>query len=312
MQLKVSNVELISMLVFLGIFLAIVGLHFCIFYGIFRSQKRAIARLKNLSGEDTGEEADFGEWLRNTLPKIGTLLMPKEEDSQIVELKADLLRAGIYNPKALRVFLGGKLLLMLFLPIPLAVAPFCLGLITLLQAEIASLLATSIGMSLPLVWLRYRVRVRQKSLRRAMPDVLDMMVLCLEGGVSLTAAIQRVMVELQSIHPLLAGELSIIQRETQMGLTVGEALRAFADRCNLEEVRDLASVLIQSERIGASVAQALRTHAETSRQDRQQRAEEIAHKTSVKIIFPTLLCIFPAIFIVLIGPAAIQISELFK
>jgi tight adherence protein C len=298
--------------VFLGIFLAIITLHFSLFYGVFRSQKRAIARLKNLTGDKIEEEANFGEWLRDTLPKIGTLIMPKEEDNQIVELRADLFRAGVYNAKALRIFLGGKLLLMLFLPIPLAVVPFCLGLITLLQAEIASLLATSIGMSLPLVWLRYRVRVRQKSLRRAMPDVLDMMVLCLEGGVSLTAAIQRVMVELQSIHPLLAGELSIIQREIQMGLTVGEALRAFADRCNLEEVRDLASVLIQSERIGASVAQALRTHAETSRQDRQQRAEEIAHKTSVKIIFPTLLCIFPAIFIVLIGPAAIQISELFK
>jgi tight adherence protein C len=110
----------------------------------------------------------------------------------------------------------------------------------------------------------------------------------------------------------LAGELSIIHREIQMGLTVGEALRAFAERCNLEEVRDLASVLIQSERIGASVAQALRTHAESSRLERQQRAEEMAHKTTVKIIFPTLLCIFPAIFIVLIGPAAIQMAELFK
>jgi tight adherence protein C len=310
--LKVSNAELASMLMFLGIFLAIIALHFSLFYGVFRSQKRAISRLKNLSGNKTEEEAKFGEWLRDTLPKIGTLIMPKEEDNQLVELKADMLRAGIYNRNALRIFLGGKLLLMLFLPIPLALAPFCLGLITLLQAEIASLLATSIGMSLPLVWLRQRVRSRQRSLRRAVPDVLDMMVLCLEGGVSLSAAVQRVMVELQVIHPVLAGELGIIHREVQMGLTVGEGLRAFAERCNLEEVRDLASVLIQSERIGASVAQALRTHAESSRLERQQRAEEVAHKTSVKIIFPTLLCIFPDIFIVLIGPAAIQISELFK
>ena len=105
--------------------------------------------------------------------------------------------------------------------------------ISLLQAEIASLLATSIGMSLPLMWLRQRVRIRQRNLRRAIPDVLDMMVLCLEGGVSLNAAIQRVMVELQAIHPALAGELSIIHREIQLGLSVGEALRAFAERTGI-------------------------------------------------------------------------------
>jgi tight adherence protein C len=111
---------------------------------------------------------------------------------------------------------------------------------------------------------------------------------------------------------VLASELNIIYREMQLGLTVGDALRKFADRCDLEDMRDLASVLLQSERMGASVAQALRTHADTCRQERQQRAEEAAHKTAVKILFPTLLCIFPAIFIVLLGPAAIQMADLFK
>lgn len=310
--MKMTNVEILSMLAFLVIFLTIIALHLSVFSTLFRSQKRAIARLKNLSSDQPEEEGDFGEWLRDTLPKIGALLVPKEEDKRILELKADLLRAGMYNRKALRIFMGGKLLLMLLLPVLLGLLPFGLGIVTLLQAEMASLLAGCIGMILPSFWLRFCVQARQQSLRRAIPDVLDMMVLCLEGGVSMAAAIQRVTIELQTIHPVLAAELNIISREVQLGLTVGEALRTFAERCDLDEIRDLASVMIQSERIGASVAQALRTHAETSRVERQQKAEEVAHKTAVKILFPTLLCIFPAIFIVLLGPAAIQISELFK
>src|ERR1700731_3380045 len=139
MPFKVSNAELVSMLVFVVIFLSIIGLHVTVFCTLFRSQKRAIARLKNLSGDKTADEPNFGEWLRETLPKIGTLLVPKEEDRQIIELKANLLQAGIYNPKALSIFMGGKLLLMLLLPIPLALIPFGLGFLTLLQAEMASL-----------------------------------------------------------------------------------------------------------------------------------------------------------------------------
>jgi tight adherence protein C len=149
-------------------------------------------------------------------------------------------------------------------------------------------------------------------LRRGVADMLDMLVLCLEGGVSMTAAMQRVTGELHWAHPLLAGEMNIVQRKIALGMSPGEALKQFGDRCALEEVRDLAAVLLQSERFGASVVKALRIHADTSRQERQQRAEEKAQKASVKILFPTLLCIFPAIFIVLLGPAAFQIVAMFS
>jgi tight adherence protein C len=97
-----------------------------------------------------------------------------------------------------------------------------------------------------------------------------------------------------------------------LGLSVGEALRKFADRADLEEVRTLASVLLQNERYGASVARALRIHADTLRQERQQKAEEQAQKAAVKILFPTLLCIFPAVFLVILGPAAFQIMAVFS
>jgi tight adherence protein C len=140
-----------------------------------------------------------------------------------------------------------------------------------------------------------------------LPDALDMLVLCVEGGVSLPQAVQRVTTELHEAHPLLGTEMDIVQREMLLGLSVGEALRKFGQRADLEDVRTLASVLLQNERYGASVARALRIHADTLRQQRQQRAEEQAQKAAVTILFPTLVCIFPAIFIVILGPAAFQI-----
>jgi tight adherence protein C len=162
----------------------------------------------------------------------------------------------------------------------------------------------------PSLWLDHRKRKRQASLRRALPDALDLLVLCLEGGGTLPAAIQRVAEDLEAAHPLLAAEWGIIQKEMRMGLSAGDAVRRFGERCDLEDVRELAAVLLQSERFGAGVAKALRMHADSFRAELQQRAEETAQKASVKILFPTLLCIFPAIFIVLLGPAAYQIAAM--
>src|SRR5438067_1026350 len=138
---------------------------------------------------------------------------------------------------------------------------------------------------------------------KAPADALDMLVLCIEGGLSMNAALQRITGELVHVHPALGEELTLVVQTVNLGLSVGEAVKQLGDRCGLEEVRDLASLLLQSERFGAGVAKTLRTHADSSRTDRQQRAEELAQKASVKILFPMLLFIFPAIFIVLLGPA---------
>jgi tight adherence protein C len=115
--------------------------------------------------------------------------------------------------------------------------------------------------------------------------------------------------ELRTAHPVLALELNIVQREIQMGSSPGEALQKMGVRTDLEEIRSLASVVTQAERFGASLVKSLRVHAETLRLKRQQHAEELAQKASVKILFPTLLLIFPAIFVVILGPAAFQIME---
>ena len=149
---------------------------------------------------------------------------------------------------------------------------------------------------------------RQTKIRRSLPDALDIMVVCLQGGLSLTGTLARVARELVSAHPLLAVELNIVERQIRMGHTAGQALRDFARRFDLEELRSMASVVSQSERIGSSVV-VLTVFADTMRVRRHQRAEELAHKAAVKMLFPTLFCIFPAIFIVILGPAAIQIYQ---
>jgi tight adherence protein C len=138
------------------------------------------------------------------------------------------------------------------------------------------------------------------------------MVLSVEGGASLNAAVNWVTEEIQPVHPVLGAEMAIVQREIQLGLSTGEAFRGFADRCGITEARDLAAALLQSEKYGASIAKALRVYTDAAREERQLWAEEVAQKAAVKILFPMLLCIFPAMFIVLLGPAALQMTNLFS
>jgi tight adherence protein C len=183
------------------------------------------------------------------------------------------------------------------------------GLIAPLPAVVAGALAGLAATLAPSFWLDQVRRSRQNQIRRAMPDALDLMGVCLQGGLSLPGSLSRVSQELGTAHPMLALELAIVEREMQMGLTAGQAMRQFASRFDLEELRSLSSVIGQAERFGSSVTQALKTYAEGLRVKRQQQAEEMAQKAAVKILFPTILCIFPGIFIVVLGPAAIRIYQ---
>ncbi len=168
------------------------------------------------------------------------------------------------------------------------------------------------GVLAPGLWLDKQKKKRQTDIRRALPDALDLLVVCVEAGLSLPAALVRVTKELRTAYPMLSMELIIVHREVQLGHSTGEALRRFADRFDLEELRSLSSVVRQAERFGASIVNALRVHAETLRHKRTEQARERAQKATVKILFPTLLCIFPAIFVVVVGPAAFGIIEMFS
>ena len=166
-----------------------------------------------------------------------------------------------------------------------------------------------LGNVVPSLWLGFRVGSRQTALRRALPDAMDLLVICLESGMSLPAGIQRVSDVLGHIHPVLGFELKIVDRSMQLNVMPGAALMQFGKRCNLEEIRRLAAVVSEAERLGGSMGKALRGHAENLREQRSQRAEEMAHKAAVKVLFPTVALIFPAVFIVILGPAGIQIAN---
>jgi tight adherence protein C len=244
---------------------------------------------------------------QSTLPRLGTALMPSDEGERTL-LRARLTHAGFYGRQSLAIFLGAKLLLM----ITPALTGLALGLTGVLPTEYAVLGGGCfgiLGMIGPSFWLDGRKNQRQTEFRRALPDALDLLVICLEGGLSLPGALRRVAIELKTAHPILAIELALVQREIQLGSSPGESLHKMGVRTDLEEIRSLASVITQAERFGASLVKSLRVHAETLRLKRQQYAEERAQKAAIKVLFPTLLLIFPAIFVVILGPAAFQIVE---
>jgi tight adherence protein C len=272
---------------------------------------RLDSRLGELAARGGGPAANtesVAQLARSALPKMGAPLVPRDEEERS-RLQARLLHAGLYSRQAMVLFLGVKMLLMLSPPL-LGLLAGVAGLVPLANGVVYGALFTAFGMVGPSFWLDRRKAARQTEFRRSLPDAMDVLVICLEGGLSPPAALRRVAGELRTAHRLLATELTIVQREIQLGRATGEALRHFAERCDLEEVRSLASVVAQAERFGASLVKSLRVHADVLRSRRVQYAEEMAQKASIKMLFPTLFFIFPGIFIVILGPAAIQIAEM--
>ncbi len=240
--------------------------------------------------------------------RLVTQRLESQEKKQ--ELKARMVHAGLYRRNASYAFLLARAIMVISL-VGLGIGISLLGLLPLWLSTLIGVFAGLTGTVAPSFWLDHVKRVRQTKIRRALPDALDVIAICLEGGLSLSAALSRVARELGSAHPLLATELMIVEREAQMGLTTGEAMREFANRFDLEELRSLSSVIRQAERFGSSVTRALEVYAETLRLKRHQRAEELAQKAAIKILFPTALLIFPGIFVVILGPAVIRIYQVF-
>ncbi len=163
------------------------------------------------------------------------------------------------------------------------------------------------GLLLPPFILMRLVAMRQEKIRRSLPDALDLLVVCVEAGISLDAAILRVAKDLAYVHPDLAGELMVVSRKTNAGMTREEALRGLWDRTGVEEVRTLVGSLVQSEKWGSSSSRVLRVSADTLRRKRRQAAERKAATAPLKMIVPMAIFIFPALFVVILGPAVVQI-----
>jgi tight adherence protein C len=275
-------------------------------------RSRLDARLRDLSRQDgpVSEQESITKLAMTALPKMGMPLVPSDEEER-TRLQARLIHAGLYSRQAMVVFLGVKALLMVA-PAGLGMLAGLLGLVTIGTGVICGACLGIGGMIGPSFWLDRKKASRQSNFRRALPDALDVLVICLEGGLSLPGGLKRVSGELRGAHPILAAELNIVQREIQLGRSPGEALGKMGERSDLEEIRSMASVIMQAERFGASLVKSLRVHAEILRHKRQQRAEEMAQTAATKVLFPTILFILPAMFVVILGPAVIHLSEIFS
>jgi tight adherence protein C len=253
--------------------------------------------------------------LRGTLEQTGYALgtmverfervVPKNQaDISVVQQR--LIRAGYRSDSAVNLFYGAKVLV----PLVLCLLAFTTG-IGNYSPFFIYLTALGLGFLLPDFWLGNRISARQTRIRLGLPDVLDLVVICVEAGLSLDQAVARTADELNMAHPAICDELGIVVLEQRAGCPRADAWRHFAERTNVESVRNLVSVLVQSEKFGTSIAKTLRIHADTLRTQRRQKVEEQAAKTTVKLVFPLVLFIFPSLFLVTLGPAAITIMESF-
>lgn len=178
-------------------------------------------------------------------------------------------------------------------------------------ALLPGVIAGALSYYLPVFWLGRRIDDRRREIRNGLPDATDLLIVCLEAGSGIDQAVARVAEELEIAYPALARELELIGSETRAGKPRMEAFKNFADRTKVDDVRSLVAMLVQTDRFGTSIGQALRTHADSSRTKRRQRAEERAAKLGVKLLFPLVFCLFPAFFAVVLGPAVVQIYRQF-
>jgi tight adherence protein C len=284
-----------------------------------QKEERDVLR-RRLSGKHAGEDAAeirekaksaaTAEVVKRAAPALTRLAMPMSGEEQS-KLRGRLAMAGHREKQAQTIFLASKSILV--------VVGFVVGLIAAVAkgqsfAMVLGIAAfgAGLGMMLPDMWLSVTIGQRKEKIKHGLPDALDLLVVSVESGLALDAGLKRVGDELALVHPELSEEMRIATAETQMGLRRADALENMATRTGIDEVRSLVSVIVQAEKFGTSIARALRNQAEALRTKRRQSAEERAQKTAVKLMIPLVLFIFPAMGVVLGGPAILNILRTVK
>jgi tight adherence protein C len=233
-------------------------------------------------------------------------VLPKSQ-AEVSVIRQRLIRAGYRNDSAVNIFYGSKVLA----PILLCALTWVTGLASLSPLFVLGL-SLCLGFLGPDFWLTNRIKKRQNRIRLGLPDVLDLLIICIEAGLSLDQATARSARELSKAQPELCDELGVVVLEQRAGRPRADSWRNMADRTDVDCVRNLVSMLIQSEQLGTSVARTLRIHADTLRTQRVQAVEEAAAKLTVKLLFPLVFFIFPSLFVVVLGPAIISIMATFE
>ncbi len=250
------------------------------------------------------QRQDRSERLREILEEIGGRMQTRKAD--LVGIRRRMVQAGYASPSAVPVFLGTRFVLSVGLAILVLLAIPVLGL-PVWGAVLGALWGFAIGWLFPGMVVSSRTRKRQKEMVKALPDALDLLVVCVEAGLGLNQAMVRVAQEIGHVSPVLGEQLELTNLEIRAGTPRDEALRNLGERTGVEDIQSFVGMLIQTDRFGTSIADALRVHADVLRTKRRQRAEEAAAKTAIKMLFPLVFFIFPAMFVVILGPAVIQV-----
>lgn len=306
-----------DILIYLFSFLAMTLLILAAYYLVFPQPSRVQQRLEELGQPSatpgtTTETVGVGppsggldSLVQAILTHVGRFFGSTKSPEK---LRQKLRRAGYYGDNAVMVYTGTEMLTAFLIP--------CLGigLLSLLEMPVLRFLAfipilAVLGFVLPPVYLSSRTSKRKALVQKGLPDALDLMVSCVEAGLSLNAALIRVAQELRRVHPDLSKEFEITNLEIRAGKTREEALRNLGQRSGVKDLKSFAAMLIQTDRFGTSIAQALRVFSDSMRTKRRQRAEKKAAETTIKLLFPLVFCIFPFLFIVLLGPGVIRLME---
>jgi len=259
-------------------------------------------RLAEIGGAEVAvQDRRYEKMLFDGLRRIGK--MAPRSPSEMGKLQQRLVAAGYRTNEALITFFGIR--------VALALGLFAvLGLPIVLRPNIVMAMGgAAMGYMLPAFVLARKAKQRGHRIRLSLPDALDLLVVSVEAGLGLDQAIQRVGLELSSAHPELSDEMKLIGLELRAGKARSEALHNLGARTGVDDVVSLVAMLVQTDKFGTSVAQSLRVHSATLRTKRRQRAEEAAAKTGVKMVFPLVFCIFPALWVVTLGPAVIKFIE---
>lgn len=284
-------------------------------YRDFSARRAVLEKVRNEMYDFRAEGADRRRGKRDgimaLLGKIGRLYAGEKTPKYSV-LRLHFLQAGIRNRMAIPAFWGVKIALMAALPLVF----FTFKLTSIVMSDTIATLAICCALALagsyiPDLWLRLRISARKTRISRSLPDALDMLVVCVEAGLALDAAINRVAEEIGLTYPELSDELRLYYLELRAGTTREDALNNLARRTDLDEVQSLASLLIQTDRFGTSLAQGLRVYADSFRTKRFMRAEERAATLPTKLLIPLVFFIFPALFVVIVLPAAMRIYYAF-
>lgn len=267
-----------------------------------RSAQSAVAAIRKQAKESVAKKV---------LDKVAPIAVRPSMTGNVEEmskLRIRLAQAGLRSDTAPRTFLASKSIVAVLVGIAALVFSIAKAYAIPMIAGV-TLIGMALGFAMPDLWLRLAASKRGEMIRNGLPDVLDLLVISVESGLGLDAALQRVGDEMRPVHPALAEEMQIVTLESQMGIPRAEALVNFTTRTGVDEVRSLVAIVNQAERFGTSISRALRNQSEALRTKRRQAAEERAQKTTVKLMAPLILFIFPAILVVLAGPAALSMME---